>query len=235
MSEQHGQPTSRALALVVAGANLVVCGTVTAVLLTVHDKGMPAGSALVTETSPTFTTTEPTTTTDELTDSPALSTEDYSTPEETTEETTDEPSQDYTQVTGAGGMTTYIPVTWPTKAASGHGSTQADDPNGTTMFVRYGGAPTAETDTYATHADYERQFAAQHANYVSLGLDRTDVRGMPAVDWEFEYDLDGVRRHVRSVYWLANGYDYFVYASSPVELWPDAQQILDVMLVNSTP
>jgi hypothetical protein len=58
---------------------------------------------------------------------------------------------------------------------------------------------------------------------------------MAAIDWEFEYDADTGRRHVRSVYWLANGHEYFVYAAAPVEFWPDTQPILDVMLDHATP
>ena len=108
-------------------------------------------------------------------------------------------------------------------------------PDGHDPEVRYGGSATAVTDSYEVHADYEREFSSDKANYVSLRLEPRSVRGMSAIDWEFEYDATDGRRHVRSVYWLAQGYEYFVYASAPAALWPETQEILDVMLDNATP
>jgi hypothetical protein len=148
----------------------------------------------------------------------------------------DAPSvSEYRQVTGAGGMTTHIPAHWPTTAAGGPGATQADDPMGSTRMLRYGGWATPVTDSYPFHVDYERRFARSRTDYVSFRLERTTVRGMPAVDWEFEYDAPTGRRHVRSVYWLAQGHEYFVHASAPVPLWPETREIIGVMLDNSTP
>jgi hypothetical protein len=152
--------------------------------------------------------------------------------------TTEEPSalDGYQQVSGPGGLTTYVPAGWPTKVAGGPGAMQADDPGSSAIVLRYGGGATPVSDTYQVHADYERQFAANRAGYVRTRLDRTAVRGTPAVDWEFEYDPKGdVRRHVRSVYWLYEGFDYFVYVSAPVGDWSYAQEIFDVMRDNATP
>jgi hypothetical protein len=133
-------------------------------------------------------------------------------------------------------MTTYIPNGWPTKSATGPGAMQADDPTGASILLRYGGSTTPELDTYQVHSDYEQQFAANRSGYSILHLDQSTVRGMAAVDWEFEYDPQGdVRRHVRSIYWLYQGYEYFVYVSAPVDQWSHAQEILDVMLDNATP
>jgi hypothetical protein len=58
---------------------------------------------------------------------------------------------------------------------------------------------------------------------------------MPAVDWEFEYDAPEGRRHVRSVYWVHDGYEYFVHASSTVPFWSQTRKLLAVMLTGSTP
>ena len=66
-------------------------------------------------------------------------------------------------------------------------------------------------------------------------LDETVVRGVPAVDWEFEWNAPEGRRHVHSIYWHAQGYEYFVYASSLAERWPQTEPILDVMLSHATP
>lgn len=145
------------------------------------------------------------------------------------------PLDEYQQVTGPGGMTTHIPAGWPTKVSTGPGAMQADDPTGSTRFLRYGGSATPVTDSYPAHVDHERGFSRDRTGYVSLRLERTTVRGMPAVDWEFEYDARDGRRHARSVYWLAQGHEYFLHASAPVPLWLETQEILDVMLDNSTP
>jgi len=195
-------------------ANLVICGGVVALTRASH---RPAAAPETTVDTPTTETT--------------------TNPGTTTETTTGEPDllQGFEQITGPGGMTTHIPAGWPTRTAKGEGSMQADDPAGTTRFLRYGGATTTLTDSYDLHADYERTFSADKNAYVSLRLARTEVRGLPAIDWEFEYDAPSGPRHVRSVYWLSGGYEYFVYASAPTALWPDTQPILDVMLTYSTP
>jgi hypothetical protein len=91
------------------------------------------------------------------------------------------------------------------------------------------------TDTYDLRTDYAREFSAARANYISIRLEPTVVRELPTADWEFNYDTDTGRRHLRSVHWLAGGHEYFVYGSMPVELWPDTQWLLDVMLTHSTP
>lgn len=229
MRQRNGQPSSGALAVVIAVVNLLVCGGITALLIATRHDDVPAA----TDTPPGFLPTLTTTTDDspEPTSDPVpSSTRDY--PSTTVEQ---DPGSEFRQVTGPGGMTTHIPATWPTKTATGPGAMQADDPDGAARILRYGGSATTVTDTYAVHADYERQFSANKSNYVSIRLDQTDVRGMPAIDWEFEYDADDGRRHVRSVYWLSGGYEFFVYASAPVAFWPDTQQILDVMVNYSTP
>jgi len=228
MRQSQGQPSSRLLALVVAAANLLLCGGVTAVLIVARDDGVPSGALLSTTTIEPDPAPEPAP--DETPDETYTTTPSYP----TTSDVPD-PSLGFRQVAGPGGMTTYIPETWPTKTAPGPGAMQADDATGLGLILRYGGSATTVSDSYAVHADYERQFSANKSNYVSIRLDRTQVRGTPAIDWEFEYDTDGGRRHVRSIYWLSSGYEFFVYASAPVDFWPDAQQILDVMINYSTP
>jgi hypothetical protein len=214
-----GQPTSRLLALVAAGVNLVVCGAIVAVVVALRPGGTPDVADTPLGSPPVATVTET------VSESPVT----------TTITTTTAALGEYQQVSGPGGMTTYIPASWPTKVATGPGAMQADDPEGTSRVLRYGGSTTSLTDSYQLHADYERQFAENKSGYVSLRLERTVVRGMVAIDWEFEYDAEEGHRHVRSVYWLAQGYEYFVYASAPVPLWPETQEIFDVMLDNSTP
>ena len=219
------------LALAASGVIIVVCGAVVAVLLLVQD--VPAGDAGSVASTLSFdvgtgTYTEPETYTE--TETFVESETEYP-----TDETTASSLDGFQQVSGPGGMATYIPSGWPTKTASGPGAMQADDPTGA-IVLRYGGSATSESDTYQVHLDYEQQFAANRSGYSHFHLDRSTVRGMSAVDWEFEFDpQDEARRHVRSVYWLSDGYEYFVYVSAPVDQWPQAQEILDVMLDNATP
>ncbi len=234
------QPSPRLLALAAAGVIVVVCGAVVAALFLLRD--IPSGAADPDTSSFPFgggteTYTEPETSTETETYADTETYTDTETTEETTEDTTTaRPLDGFEQVSGPGGMTTYIPGGWPTKRASGPGAMQADDPTGRSILLRYGGSATPEPDIYQVHADYEQQFSANRSGYELVHLDRSTVRGMSAVDWEFEYDPEGdVRRHVRSVYWLSQGFDYFVYVSAPVGQWPQAQEILDVMLDNATP
>jgi hypothetical protein len=216
------RPSFRRLALIVIGVNLGLCAVIVAVLLAAREPdpeqlATPAQFTQVTE--PTSTFAEPPAT---------VPAETYSTPETAT-------LDEYRHVTGPGGMTTLIPSTWPTSPSTGPGAMQADDPTGTTVYLRYGGSPSPVTDAYDTHVEYERQVAASKDGYTPLRLERTTVRGMSAVDWEFQHDAPDGRRHVRSLYWLARGNEYFVLASAPVELWPETQTVLDVMLSNATP
>lgn len=192
----------------VAVTNLALCGALVAVLGAARDGTAPA--AFIPPPSTTSASPQP--------DGPSP---------------TKAPT--FEQVTGPGGMTTRIPAGWPVKRATGPGSMQADDPAGTSTMLRFGGSATQVTDSYDLHADYARDFAARRSNYVPIRLDRTLVRGNSAIDWEFEYDAAEGRRHVRSVYWLHGGHEYFVYASAPVPLWPQARKNLAVMLTYSTP
>lgn len=212
------------LALAVVGANLLVCGAVAAVLVLMRP-GPPDPVDAGADTPPVATRTpEPSQDTDYSWEGePSGTTSSSTTP------------NDCEQIDGPGGMTTCIPLGWPTKDTGNEGSAQADDPAGSTKFVRFGGSPPAGPDSYTIHADYERGFAGRHTNFVSLRLEQTTLRGMPAIDWEFTYDAPEGPRHVRSVYWLAQGYEYFVYSSAPAALWPEGQQILDVMLDTATP
>jgi hypothetical protein len=196
-------------------ANLVICGGIVAISRATHQVAATPPASATTAEAPETTSPSPQ-------------------PPATTDPTSGL-GAGYEQIFGPGGMTTFIPAGWPTKTASGPGAMQADDPAGTSRMLRYGGSVTALTDSYDTHVDYERRFSADKADYVSLRLERTELRGWPAVDWEFEYDSVNEPRHVRSVYWLAGGYEYFVYASAPTGLWPDTQPVLDVMLTYSTP
>jgi hypothetical protein len=224
---RNEQLSSRALALAAVGVNLLVCGALTTVLIVVRrDHGPIVAVAAAPE--PTEARAESAETTAEY------PTTGYPTTSDPTTTTTD-PLADYQPVSGPGGMTTIVPASWPSVPAKNPDQLQANDPAGTSRFLRYGGSPVATADVYGSHLEAEADFSATHDGFASLGLERTVVRGMSAVDWEFEYDAPEGRRHVRSVYWLAQGNEYLVYASSPVLIWPDTQKILDQMLENSTP
>jgi hypothetical protein len=132
-------------------------------------------------------------------------------------------------------MTTAIPAGWRTAPAPGPGSTQATDPTDSTRYVRYGGSAVPDEDAYPTHAAYERDFAKSHKAFESIRLERTTLHGAPAIDWEFEWAAPEGRRHVRSIYWRAQGYEYFVYASALVSSWPQTEPILDDMINHATP
>jgi hypothetical protein len=207
----------------VVAANLVVCGVLVAVFMVVRKENAPS-AAVSTQVGETARQDEVAT--------------GWSPPPSSDYPTTTVPpgpGAGFVEVVGPGGMTTHIPDGWPVRTASGPGAMQADDPTGASRVLRYGGSATDVTDSYEVHAAYESEFSANKANYVSIRLERTVVRGMSAIDWEFEYDAAEGRRHVRSMYWLSGGYEYFVYASAPVAGWPGTQPILDVMLAYSTP
>ena len=175
--KERRRPSSRALAVLVAVANLVVCAAVLAAV---------SGSAM------------------------------------------DQAGDAFTQVTGPDGMTVHVPAGWQVTAAERPGVMRADDPDGTAVTLWFGStAPRGED----AHDDCARRLGG----YTRVRLERTEVRGAPAVDLEFEYDAPDGRRHVRSVHWRHDGREYFVRASAPLRLWPEAEEALEVMLARSTP
>jgi hypothetical protein len=144
----------------------------------------------------------------------------------------DAPAGDFRQVTGPAGMTTYIPAGWRVAAAD-PGVLRAEDPAGAAA-LRFG-AVSGNADVYARRADCARRFAATRTAYAEVRLERTLVRGAPAVDWEFEYGAGEDRRHVRSVHWRRDGREYFVGAAAPAGAWSTTREVLEVMLTYSTP
>ena len=223
------QPTSRTLAFAVAGVNLLLCGAVAAALLLTRP-----GPPQTLDIGAATTSVPPAPTQETLPDEDEDGGDVWESEPPSTSSSSVE-RNDCEQISGPNGMTTCIPLGWSTSVAPGPAAMQADDPAGTSLQVRYGGSATSLTDTYETHADYERTFSANKVNYVSVRLESTTVRGMSAIDWEFTYDAASGPRHVRSVYWLAQGHEYFVYSAAPAALWARGQQILDVMLDTATP
>jgi hypothetical protein len=55
----------------------------------------------------------------------------------------------------------------------------------------------------------------------------------PAVLWEFTYSLNGEPRHVKILYWNANGTQFDVYASAPAASWTQTAAIFDAMVAGS--
>lgn len=221
----RSQLNSRVLALAAVGVNLVICAAIVSLFLVFGGKSNPnePGQVALTPPAPaTVTITSPEA-------GPTTSHTDVT-------ETSETPAADgYQEVAGSSGMSTVIPVGWPQSRAPGPGSTQATDPSDADRFLRYGGSPVTEADTYSTHVTYQQTFAKSHNGFASIRLDRTTMHGAAAVDWEFEWNAPEGRRHVRSVYWLAQGNEYFVYASSLTDRWPQTQPILEEMITHANP
>jgi hypothetical protein len=133
------------------------------------------------------------------------------------------------------GMTTVVPGDWAViTCASGNGCEQSNDPTDPQRFLRFGGSPSPAQPLAETQADYERQFA-KRPGYRQLRLQPSDYHGHPAVEWEFELTISGVRKHIRVMYWRAAGNDNFVYASSTTDRWSQTLPIYQAMLADSTP
>ncbi|WP_157368079.1 hypothetical protein [Alloactinosynnema sp. L-07] len=140
----------------------------------------------------------------------------------------------FTTVNGPGGMTTVIPAGWSPMIGSGPGSVEATDPADATRNLRYGGSPHDSVDILTSHVEFAETLE-KRPGHQRLRLDRVIFHGTDAVDWEFRVDGDDGTRHVRSLYWRQDGYEYFVYAGSAEERWPETQAILDTMIDNATP
>jgi hypothetical protein len=127
------------------------------------------------------------------------------------------PPQGFQRVTGPAKVQTLIPVGWRIARSGGPGAMRASDPSDAGRFVGYGGAPSATADIAKLHLDVETQFAAR------------------ATEWEYEHNDGSGTQHVRALYWLVDGVEYFVFASGPQAQWSRMQPVYDAMVANSRP
>jgi hypothetical protein len=138
-------------------------------------------------------------------------------------------------VRGPENMETVIPDTWTPVAAGQPGAMRAVDPSDPERIVGYGGAKATSADIVGVHIAYEQGFADRTTAYRRLDLNRATYGGHPAVEWEFVH-RDGRRlQRVHSLYWLAGGIEYFVFASSTNDQWSRMKPIYDAMVANSRP
>ncbi len=149
--------------------------------------------------------------------------------------TTRPPPRGFQRVTGPAQVQTVIPVGWRIARAGGPGAMRASDPSDAGRFVGYGGARSDTTDLARQHLDYETEFSARTADYLRIDLNRALYAGHPAIEWEYKHDDGSGLQHVRALYWLVDGVEYFVYASGPDEQWSRMQPIYDQMVANSRP
>jgi hypothetical protein len=143
------------------------------------------------------------------------------------------PPSGFQQVSGPSGLTTVIPNGW--QVSSIRNGFQADDPhnggaNG--RFVRYQGVA-GEADLFTWLTAYEKQSWSTQPGYQRVQMNQQKFHDSPAVLWEFTYSLNGEPRHVKILYWNANGTQYDVYASAPAAGWTQTAAIFDAMVASS--
>ncbi|MGH3758159.1 hypothetical protein [Actinophytocola sp.] len=149
--------------------------------------------------------------------------------------TTRPPPRGFRHVSGPAEIQTVIPVGWRIARAGGPGAMRASDPSDAGRALGYGGAPAASTDIERLHLTSETLFAERTTGYERLGLSRATYGGHPAIEWEYEHhDGSGVQ-HVRALYWLVDGTEYFIFASGPDEGWSRMRPIYDEMVAHSRP
>lgn len=144
------------------------------------------------------------------------------------------PTGDYTQVTGPDNLMTEIPNGWQPVPSGNY--EQANDPNDSGRFVRYGATAAPPGDLLSSLMSAEQTNPNIQDGYQRVQLTNVDYHdGDPAVDWEFEFVKAGVTRHVYSRYWEANGTEYFVYVSATADRWLDTQPIFTEMADTASP
>jgi hypothetical protein len=138
-------------------------------------------------------------------------------------------------VTGPSGLRTVIPTGWRTSRTTGPGAALATDPAEAVRYVKYGGAPAPAIAIDTSHIQYENGFAVRAIDYKRIKLASATYGGHDAVEWEFEHRENGNQLHVRSLYWRANGKEYFVLAAAPLARWETMVPIYEAMIANATP
>jgi membrane protein implicated in regulation of membrane protease activity len=141
----------------------------------------------------------------------------------------------YQPVTGPAGLRTVIPAGWHPVRTTGPGAMQATDPADADRFVKYGGSVASDLGIEPAHIQYENGFALRTPDYKRLELSSAAYDGHDAVVWEFEHRDGGAVLHVRSLYWRANGKEYFVLASAPASRWDAMAPIYNTMVANASP
>lgn len=141
----------------------------------------------------------------------------------------------FVPVTGPNGIATVIPKGWQLKPCTVVDCQQADDPHSPARFLRLGATQAHGGRPIDEQLAYETEFSAGRANFQRVRMEAVTQHGFDAVDWEFEYDLNGARRHVKTLLWRANGMDNWVYASAELPLWPQTKDIYDRMVASSQP
>ncbi|MFJ9781493.1 hypothetical protein ACIRSS_18040 [Amycolatopsis sp. NPDC101161] len=207
-------------AAVLGAANFLVCAAVgTVLLLVTGSEGQTVQSVSATDPVTAGTSTG--------NESPPPATGIYpSTPTPV--------GDDYETVTAPDGFSTVVPRGWRSEPKN-PGSFQANDPADESHYVRYG-ATEASGDLVKTHVDAEKSAATRLSGLHRVRMDRTDVRGNEAVDWEFTWEssTEGTR-HVRAIYWRTGGVEYFVYVSALDSAWQPMPELLTTMVGQSRP
>ncbi|MFE9745386.1 hypothetical protein ACFYOT_10815 [Saccharothrix saharensis] len=143
---------------------------------------------------------------------------------------------DLQRVEAPGGLTTAIPAGWAVTAGTVATTLVATDPANPRREVRLGGAPVTDATVSlleritAAAVDRERQ-----PGHTRLTLTGDRIRDFPAVRWDFEQVADGVTERAAVAYWETGGIEYVVYASGPVEEWPQTRSRLTALITHARP
>jgi hypothetical protein len=217
----RSHPSGRtSLALALSAGYLVVAGAFGTILLTTGSKETGSATPVI------QTTIEPAWETTTTTSAP---------PSRSRTTTSSSAPAGYRRVLTQAGMTTMIPEGWPVvPCSSGNGCEQATDPVDTERFLRFGASPSPSASLESTQSTYERQFS-QRSGYRQIRFETGSYHGFPSVEWEFEWTSSGVRRHVRVMYWRADGNDNIAYASSTANRWDQTLPLYQNMISYSTP
>jgi hypothetical protein len=141
----------------------------------------------------------------------------------------------YQRVSGPAGLRTVIPAGWHSARATGPGAMLATDPVGSGRYVKYGGSTAPDLAIETSHVQYENGFAIRALDYKRIKLQSATYGGHDAVQWEFEHREGSSVKHVCSLYWRADGKEYFVMAASPADNWSQMRSVYDTMVANATP
>jgi hypothetical protein len=145
------------------------------------------------------------------------------------------PPPGFQAVAGPAKIKTVIPIGWRIARAGGPGAMRASDPSDAGRFLGYGGAPAETTDIAGQRVLAETQLAERGGDYTRVRLAQATYGGHPAVEWEYRHDDGSGTRHVRALYWLVDGIEYFVYTSGPDERASRMRTVYDAMVANSRP
>jgi hypothetical protein len=135
-------------------------------------------------------------------------------------------------VHGPEGLTVAVPDGWQVGPAATAHVRKATDPDDSEALVLFSG----EVAPDRSQLDRVAEMTGQLPDYRPIAVDEVDFgRAEDAVDWKFDFTLDGRQLTAHGLYWRVDGTEYAVYSRAPEEDEEEMEAVYDVLVDTAQP